>query len=102
MALRLKLPILRRDQQLLWQAFRRFNCWVAHRVFGKTVLWLEILLKCALESRLKLSRWAYMAPQRTQAKDIAWAYLQQFVASVPGAVLNQGDLSVTFAHNGAV
>lgn len=99
--LEVRLPPLRREQLVLWRGFRRFNAWVAHRRFGKTVLCLEILLKSALESTHHLPRYAYFGPQRAQAKDIAWAYLQQFVAEIPQVVINQADLSVTFAHNGA-
>ena len=49
-------------------------------------------------------RFAYVAPFRKQAKDIAWLYLQHYARPLIdiGAKVNQTDLSITFPHNNAL
>lgn len=99
--MRLILPKMRPHQTVLAKERKRFNCWVCHRRFGKTVLCLELLVEAAIKCRLNRGRYAYFAPQRSQAKDIAWLYLQQFTVDVPGVEINQADLMITLPHNGA-
>jgi len=41
------------------------------------------------------------APYYAQAKDVCWSYLKRFCASVPGVAINESELRVDFAHNGA-
>jgi phage terminase large subunit len=45
-----------------------------------------------------------LAPYFVQAKDIAWNYLKEYAAPVIelGGKINESELSLTFAHNGAV
>ena len=97
----IELPTLRREQWRLYDAMQRFNCWVCHRRLGKTVLGLEILVAKAIVCDLPDPRFAYMAPEREQAKDIAWLYLQRFTQDIPFIKINQADLRVTFPHNNA-
>lgn len=72
----------------------RFVVLVAHRRFGKTVLAVNHLLKAALTCRRKRGFFAYVAPYRNQAKQIAWSYLKHYSAPVPGREVNEGELSV--------
>lgn len=45
-------------------------------------------------------RGAYLAPFYTQAKDIAWGYVKQYTAKIPGVSINESELRVDFP-NGA-
>lgn len=78
----------------------RWACLVAHRRAGKTVACIMKLMKCAIEAR-EGSRFAYIAPYYTQAKDVAWDYLKQYASGIPGVTINESELHLTFAHNGA-
>lgn len=75
---------------------------VLHRRAGKSFVCIQDLLAKALTHKRKGPplRYAYLAPTRDQAKDIAFGYLVEFSSQIPGAVINKADLSVTF-HNGA-
>lgn len=80
----------------------RFAVIVMHRRAGKTVMVLNHMLRCALQSRRLSSLFAYIAPFRDQAKAIAWRYLQHFSAPVPGRKFNQTELSVAFPNGSAI
>ena len=41
-------------------------------------------------------RYAYIAPTRDQAKDIAWAYLKDYAGKIPGTTINESELKITF------
>lgn len=83
------------------QSSLRWSCIVAHRRAGKTVACIQKLIKAAIEAKGANSRFAYIAPFYTQAKDVAWQYLKQFTQDIPGVTSNESELHVTFAHNGA-
>ena len=74
---------------------RRFVVLVAHRRFGKTVLAVNHLLKSALLCGRERGSFAYVAPFRNQAREIAWAYLKHYSAALPGREVNESTLSVT-------
>lgn len=78
----------------------RWACLVCHRRAGKTVACIQKLVSEALQFDRPDGRFAYIAPTYTQAKDVAWAYLKQYTAGIPGAQVSESELSVTF-HNGA-
>ena len=79
----------------------RWSCLVAHRRAGKTVACIMKLIKAAIETKAPSARFAYIAPFYAQAKDVAWAYLKQFTQQIPGVASNEGELHITFKHNGA-
>ena len=79
----------------------RFGVAVCHRRFGKTVLAVNQLLKCALTSRKERPRFAYLGPTYRQAKANAWDYITHFSEPVPGRSANVSELRVDFAHNGS-
>ncbi|WP_068305831.1 hypothetical protein [Pararhodobacter sp. CCB-MM2] len=79
----------------------RWSCIVAHRRAGKTVACIQDLIAKAASSTAPNARYAYIAPFYTQAKDVAWAYLKQYTSGIPGVASNEGELHITFAHNGA-
>jgi hypothetical protein len=79
----------------------RWACIVAHRRYGKTVACIMDLTIKAIGSTNREPRFAYIAPTYQQAKDVAWAYLKEYTASIPGMKVSESELSVTFPHNGA-
>ncbi len=65
---------------------------MAHRRAGKTVANINELLIGATKCRKPNPRFAYVAPHLNQAKDIAWSYLKEFTAFVPGRRANESEL----------
>ena len=86
-------PYLTRD--------KRWASVVAHRRAGKTVACIMDLIKKAVEHKGREPRFAYVAPTYTQAKDVAWSYLKEYTAAIPGMEKSESELSVTFPHNKA-
>jgi len=85
-------------------AGRRFVVLALHRRAGKTEIALKKLLNAAMRATVELPMFFYVAPFRSQAKVIAWARLKQMVAvmaSIGQVEVNESDLFVRFAHNGA-
>ena len=84
---------------------RRFTVLALHRRAGKTEMAIMELVDKALKFKLDLGMFFYIAPFLKQAKAIAWARLKQKIEPLrqAGAIdVNEGDLSVTFKHNGCV
>ena len=75
---------------------------VAHRRAGKTVAAVQKIFKEALTHKRKgpRLRYAYIAPTRAQAKDIAWNYIVEYAQQIPGSDINIGELRVSLP-NGA-
>lgn len=80
----------------------RFSCIVAHRRAGKTVACIMDLVDAALRCERKEPRFAYIAPYYTQAKDVAWTYLKQYTAPLPGVKHNESELRVDLPNGGRV
>jgi len=80
---------------------QRWACIVAHRRAGKTVACVMDLVDAALRCTKQEARFAYVAPYYNQAKDAAWTYAKRFTRLVPGAEINESELRIDFAHNGA-
>ena len=82
---------------------KRYSLTVAHRRAGKTVARINKLIRKAAECSLMNPRFGYLAPYYIQAKDIAWNYLKEYAAPIleHGGKVNESELSLTFAHNGA-
>lgn len=88
-----------------WQAdcfrkLKRFSVLVIHRRAGKTVMAVLKLISAALANRQESPRYAYIAPQFNQAKDVAWTYLKHYALKVPGNKINESETYVEFP-NGA-
>jgi phage terminase large subunit len=86
------------------ESVKRWSCLIVHRRAGKTYSALQKLLKCALTHQRKgpPKRYAYIAPTRDQAKDIAWGYLKAFTAALPGVQKNEADLTITFSDGTSI
>lgn len=82
------------------QSDARWSVLAAHRRAGKTVGVVQKLIKCALTHKRPGPplRYAYLAPTRDQAKDIAWQYLKDYTNKIPGAVPNEADLRINFTN----
>ena len=82
----------RKLQAYLHDSLKRFSVVVCHRRFGKTVMAVNHLLRAALTTPHKSSRYAYMAPTYRQAKSVAWDYLKHYAYKVPGAKFHETEL----------
>ena len=75
---------------------------VAHRRAGKTVACVNDLIKAASTCEKNNPRFAYIAPQLNQAKDIAWSYLLEYTECFgPDRKVNASELWVELPNNGA-
>jgi hypothetical protein len=80
----------------------RWGIAVAHRRAGKTVACVNELIKAAATCGLNNPRFAYIAPQLNQAKDIAWNYLLEYTDCFgPERKVNASELWVELPNNGA-
>lgn len=86
------------------ESTKRWSVLVAHRRAGKTVAVVQKLIKCALTHQRQGPplRYAYIAPTRDQAKDIAWAYLKDYASQIPGTVINESELKITFMNKAVI
>jgi len=83
-----------RDQFMPLHARKtRWFIGVAHRRAGKTVADINELVIGATKCRLPNPRFAYVAPQLNQAKDIAWVYLKEYTAFLSPKI-NESELWV--------
>lgn len=90
----------REHQRQIHDSLERFNVFVCHRRFGKTVLCINELIKDSLTNKLVNPRYGYIAPLYKQAKSVAWDYLKMYTAPIPGAKPNESELRVDLP-NGA-
>lgn len=80
----------------------RWACLVCHRRAGKTVACVQKLIKAAIECQRKDARFAYIAPTYAQAKDVAWSYVKEYTAAIPGMDIRESDLSVIFPNGSRI
>jgi hypothetical protein len=80
----------------------RWGIAVCHRRAGKTVACVNDLIKAAATCDRPSPRFAYIAPQLNQAKDIAWSYLLEYTDCFgPERKVNASELWVELPNNGA-
>lgn len=80
----------------------RWGICVAHRRAGKTVACVNELIKAAATCDKPNPRFAYIAPQLNQAKDIAWSYLLEYTECFGSErKVNASELWVELPNNGA-
>ncbi len=79
----------------------RWACVVAHRRAGKTVACVQDLTRSAIQNTGREPRYAYIAPTYAQAKDVAWSYLKEYTADLPGVNQSESELKVVLPHNQA-
>lgn len=73
---------------------------VVHRRGGKTVASINELITRAIYTKKQDARYAYIAPFRNQAKDLAWTYLRRYTEGI-SLRPSESELSVTLSHNKA-
>lgn len=71
---------------------QRWAILVCHRRAGKTVACVAELVLSALFTNKRDARFAYVAPQYNQAKDVAWVYVKRLTADIPGVEYNESEL----------
>lgn len=81
---------------------QRWAIIVAHRRAGKTVACINELIKAVILCDKPDPRFAYIAPQFNQAKDIAWGYLQRYAGVIPGVAFNESELRADFPNGGRI
>ena len=84
---------VRKEFHPLHSRATRWFIGVAHRRAGKTVADINELVIGATKCRLPNPRFAYVAPQLNQAKDIAWVYLKEYTAFLSPKI-NESELWV--------
>lgn len=84
------LPLHNRD--------KRWTVVVAHRRAGKTVAMCADLVIGALETSLPKPQFAYLAPQRDQAKRVAWAYLKDLTRPFQTKQPNESELKIVIGN----
>lgn len=89
-------------QREIHDNLNRFNVLNCHRRFGKTVFAINEMIKQVLSCDKPSPRAAYIAPFRSQAKTIAWEYLQEFTRIIPGMKYNQSELRADFPNGARV
>lgn len=109
MATQVTIPYAPRDA---FKAFHnRTERWaelICHRRAGKTVAAINDLQKRCLTLKLPEAqavnppRFAFMAPTRVRAKDIAWQYLKRFAEPIPGIKVSESELFVEYPNKGRV
>lgn len=86
------------------QRHERWACLVAHRRAGKTWHVIVDLIRWAFENERvePAPRYAYVAPTREQAKDIAWKYFHDFLESIPNIKFNESELKATLPNGASI
>jgi hypothetical protein len=80
----------------------RWMITVAHRRAGKTVACVNEIVRRALACKRPNPRFAYIAPQLNQAKDIAWGYIKDACAFLPNVKANESELWVELPNNARI
>lgn len=76
---------------------QRWAALICHRRAGKTVSSINDQIKRAVTERKPEGRYAFIFPQRNQAKDTAWKYLKRFASPLLTEKPNESDLRVELA-----
>lgn len=84
----------RPHQRFIYERLKRFNIAVCHRRFGKTLFGLNWLIKRGILCKRRNPRLMYIAPFRTQAKEIAWEWLKYFTSVFPNHDAYESTLQV--------
>ena len=81
---------------------KRFNVWVCHRRYGKTVAAVNELINGAFRCTLPRGRFMYIAPERNQAKDLSWLYFKDYLGGfLDLCKVNESELWIEMPHNQA-
>jgi len=73
-----------------------------HRRGGKTVWAIAELVADIVSCDLHRPQGAYLCPQQNQAKRVAWGYVKDITADIPGMSYNNSELLATFPNAGTI
>jgi hypothetical protein len=81
---------------------QRWSVLVCHRRAGKTVATLNDLIRGAVNECKPEGRYAFIFPQRNQAKDTAWHYLRRYAEPLLAKPPNESELRVDLVNGSMV
>jgi phage terminase large subunit len=81
---------------------QRWSVLVCHRRAGKTVATLNDLIRGAVNECKPEGRYAFIFPQRNQAKDTAWRYLRRYAEPLLGKPPNETELRVDLVNGSMI
>ena len=83
---------------------KRWRFVVAHRRAGKSVSFINDLIRAALQNSRDLPppRYAYVGPSFAQAKDLVWAYIKQYTQQLPGTRYSESELTCRLPTGGLI
>src|SRR6476659_5412365 len=80
----------------------RWSVLVCHRRAGKTVATLNDLIRGAVNESKPEGRYAFIFPQRNQAKDTAWRYLRRYAEPLLAKPPNESELRVDLVNGSMI
>jgi phage terminase large subunit len=81
---------------------QRWSALVCHRRAGKTVATLNDLIRGAVNECKPEGRYAFIFPQRNQAKDAAWRYLRRYAEPLLAKQPNESELRVDLVNGSMI
>ena len=81
---------------------QRWSVLVCHRRAGKTVATLNDLIRGAVNEPKHEGRYAFIFPQRNQAKDTAWRYLRRYAEPLLVKPPNESELRVDLINGSMI
>jgi len=81
------------------QRVKRWALMVCHRRAGKTVACVNDLVVRGVYTKKKNARYAYVAPFRQQAKEIAWTYLKEATNDIRVEAPRESELRVKLPND---
>jgi len=81
------------------QRITRWALMVCHRRAGKTVACVAELVIRGVYTKKKNARYAYVAPFRQQAKEIAWTYLKEMTTDIRVEAPRESELRVKLPND---
>ena len=74
---------------------KRWRYVVAHRRAGKSVAFINDLIRAALQNPrdVPVPRYAYVGPTFAQSKDLVWNYIKQYTKDLPGVSYSESELT---------
>ena len=74
---------------------KRWRYVVAHRRAGKSVSFVNELIKRALMNTrdIPVPRYAYVGPTFAQSKDLVWSYIKNYTKDLPGVDFSESELT---------
>lgn len=87
-------------QYAIHQKKNKFTVLVLHRRAGKTVICVNELIKCAVNT--PNSRYAYITPEQTQGKRASWDIFKKYARILPDVKFNEQELRIDFPNGSRI